>query len=116
MLFDILQNTTLLTKSKIVNGHYSWRTARIISMIKGGVSALLYEQALGLEVVCPDVSSAGILTLSATDIDILAAFASSIHEIWSCIVEIAIADWLLYRQLGAACAMPICCGLGMIRL
>lgn len=63
--------------------------------------------------VTPDVSSAGILTLSGTDIDTLASFVAGIHDIWGCAVEIAIADWLLYRQLSAACAMPICCGLGM---
>lgn len=29
------------------------------------------------------------------------------HEIWAGMMEIAIAVWLIYRELGAACAMPI---------
>jgi ATP-binding cassette, subfamily C (CFTR/MRP), member 1 len=30
-----------------------------------------------------------------------------IHELWASITEISIATWLIYRELGSACAMPI---------
>jgi hypothetical protein len=90
------------------------RSTRTISMVKGGVAALLYEQVLSLDLVVPEstATAAGILTLSGTDIDTVGALVAQIHDLWACAVEIAIGDYLLYRQLGAACAVPIALGSG----
>jgi hypothetical protein len=97
-----------------VYGQYAWRGARAFSMVKGGVAALLYEHVLQLDVMMPDsaATAAGILTLSGTDLDTVGSFVAQIHEFWAPLVEIAVADFLLYRQLGAACAVPIVCGAG----
>ncbi|KAH8806029.1 ABC transporter [Xylogone sp. PMI_703] len=63
----------------ISTGQYEWRVYRAASMMKGSVAALIYENSLHLSITSPSVR----------------------------IVEIAIAIYLIARQLGAASAMPI---------
>lgn len=55
----------------------------------------------------PDMKPAAALTMMNTDIETIVAGVHHIHELWGSIVEIAIADFLIYKQLGAACAMPL---------
>jgi ATP-binding cassette subfamily C (CFTR/MRP) protein 1 len=37
------------------------------------------------------------------------------HDIWANVLEVAIAIYLLKRQMGAACAVPIAVAIGMLQ-
>ena len=76
-------------------------------MLRAGIVGLVYRKALRLDLNAPDVSPDAALTLMSTDTEIVLHGVYMFHEIWASFVEIAIGIYLLYRQLGAACAMPI---------
>ncbi|KAI1345500.1 putative ABC multidrug transporter [Xylaria sp. FL0043] len=47
------------------------------------------------------------VTLMSTDIERINMGFLSLHETWACLIQAALASWLLYIQLGAAFAAPI---------
>lgn len=47
------------------------------------------------------------LTLMSADIERITNGWQTMHECWANVVEVAIAIYLLERQLGPACAIPI---------
>lgn len=50
-----------------------------------------------------------------TDIERIASAMQLLHETWGSLIEIAIACWLLERQLFLACLAPIALVLGKPR-
>uniref|UniRef100_L2GAL4 ABC multidrug transporter n=1 Tax=Colletotrichum fructicola (strain Nara gc5) TaxID=1213859 RepID=L2GAL4_COLFN len=75
-----------------------------------GAYVLVYTgiaKALRLDLTSPNVSPAGALTLVGTDSEQISQGVNQLHEIWGGLVEIGIGIYLIYRQLGAACAMPV---------
>ena len=75
--------------------------------MRGSIIGLVYQKSLGLDLNVSGVSLEGALTLISTDIETAVQGLVHVHELWAGIVEIGIGIYLLYRQLGAACAMPI---------
>jgi hypothetical protein len=49
----------------------------------------------------------------STDIERIAGGVTQVHETWASIVELAIAIWLIERQLGVAVLVPV--GFGICR-
>ncbi|TDZ58384.1 ABC transporter atnG [Colletotrichum trifolii] len=91
----------------VSTGQYEWRTHRAASIMRGSTTALVYRKALRLNLTSPKVSPSGALTLVGTDSEQIVPAANQIHEVWSGLMEIGIGIYLIYRQLGAACAMPV---------
>ncbi|KAF9876316.1 ABC transporter [Colletotrichum karsti] len=91
----------------VSTGQYEWRTQRAASIMRGSTSALIYQKALRLDLTSPDVSPSGALTLVGTDSEQISQGVNQLHEIWGGLVEIAVGIYLINRQLGAACAMPV---------
>lgn len=46
------------------------------------------------------------------DLDNALEFLEKINNIWACVLEIAIGTWLLERQMGATCVVPLLVALG----
>lgn len=67
--------------------------------------SLIYARTLELPAGLLNESAA--MTLMSTDVDRLAISLDSLNEIWSRIVEVVIGSWLLGRQLGWVCSLPI---------
>lgn len=82
--------------------------------MRGSIVGLIYQKALRLDLNCRDVSPDGALTLMSTDTEVAMHSVHQFHEVWSAVVEIAIGIWLLYRELGAACAMPVAVSFSML--
>lgn len=83
-------------------------------MLRGSTTALIYQKALRLDLTSPNVSPAGALTLVGTDSEQISQGVNQLHEIWGGLVEIGIGIYLIYRQLGAACAMPVALVFGTV--
>jgi hypothetical protein len=72
---------------------------------------MIYDKTLGLQP--EDLENSAAVTLMGTDIERIAYNLRTVHELWASIVEIAIALWLLGRQVGVACVIPLVISLGM---
>ncbi|KAK2038982.1 ABC transporter [Colletotrichum somersetense] len=91
----------------VSTGQYEWRAYRAASVMRGGIIGLVYQKSLRLDTTMPDVSPEGALTLVTTDVETITQGVVYLHDIWGAFVEIAVGIYLIYRQLGSACAMPV---------
>ncbi|KAF2742355.1 P-loop containing nucleoside triphosphate hydrolase protein [Sporormia fimetaria CBS 119925] len=89
----------------ISTGQHQHLTFRFITMMRGGLVSMLYDKAT--EVTLANVDAASSLTLMSADVERIVTGMQTAHEIWSNTVEVIVAIYLLSRQLGAACAVPI---------
>jgi ATP-binding cassette, subfamily C (CFTR/MRP), member 1 len=81
-------------------------------MARGGLVSMLYSKTTDLGITSVDASAS--LTLMNADIERIYTGWQTMHEIWANIIEIGLAIYLLQRQLGVACAIPIGISLGEI--
>ena len=79
-------------------------------MMRAGLVAGIYSKTLDMPVTAADPTAA--ITLMSTDVERITNGTTHIHETWANIVEVAIAIWLLERQLGVACVVPVVFGAG----
>ncbi|KAF2030893.1 hypothetical protein EK21DRAFT_64674 [Setomelanomma holmii] len=89
----------------VSTGQHQHKTFRFITMMRGGLISMLYGKAT--EVALTDVDTASSLTLMSADIERIVTGMETGHEVWSNILEIGLAMYLLQRELGVACAIPI---------
>lgn len=76
--------------------------------MRGSLIPLIYEKTLQVDSTSTSKSTpSGTLTLVSTDIETISGGILLFHEIWSNILEMGIAIYLLERQLGAACVMSV---------
>lgn len=66
---------------------------------------MLYAKTTDLSITAVDPAAS--LTLMSADIERITTGWQVMHEIWANMIEIALAIYLLQRQLGAACVIPI---------
>ncbi|TAQ88798.1 hypothetical protein B7494_g2879 [Chlorociboria aeruginascens] len=73
--------------------------------MRGALVGLIYNHTLQSPDGLYDESAA--VTLMSTDIDRIALSMQNLHEIWARTIELAISIWLLEKELGAVCTVPI---------
>ena len=96
-----------MLRFQIATGQYEWHVYRAAVMMRGSIASLIYHKSLRLDVMSDDVSPEGALTLMSTDCETIAQGIFFFHELWGGVVEICVGLYLIYRELGAACAIPI---------
>lgn len=74
-------------------------------MIRGSLVGVIYAKTLKLQSSKAQDSAA--LTLMSSDVDRISLTAETAYEIWAGIVEAAVGIWLLERQVGWACVVPL---------
>ena len=74
-------------------------------MARGQLISMLYDKATDMSITAADPTAA--LTLMSADIERIDAGWRTAHDVWANLVEIAIAIFLLERQLGVACLIPV---------
>lgn len=74
-------------------------------MMRSALVPLIYRKTLHID--SAHASSSTALTLISTDIETITHGIVQMHEIWASLAEVALAAWLLYRQLGGAFGVPI---------
>lgn len=90
--------------------HYDYRFYRFLTMFRGASVSLLYDRTLELQDGLYDESAA--VTLMSTDIDRIALCVIHLNECWARIIEVVVGMYLLARQLGWVCIIPILVVLG----
>ncbi|KFA71226.1 hypothetical protein S40288_03837 [Stachybotrys chartarum IBT 40288] len=89
----------------VTMGQHQHLTFRAITMVRGQLISLLYKKATDLSITAVDPTAS--LTLMSADIERIDMGWRTMHEIWANLVEIGIALYLLQRQLGIACLIPL---------
>ncbi|KAJ8216260.1 hypothetical protein LV164_001134 [Aspergillus fumigatus] len=96
----------------VTMGQYQHMTYRTITMVRGGVVSMIYNKASRLGI--KDADPAASLTLMSADIERIVQGWQTIHDIWGNAAEIALAIYLLERELGVACVVPV--GVALVAL
>ena len=91
-------------------GQYQHMTYRGITMVRGILVTMLYKKASTLTLSNADPANS--LTLMSADVERITQGWQTMHEIWANSVEIGLAIYLLERQLGISCIVPVCVALG----
>ena len=78
--------------------------------MRGAMVPSIYGKTLTLKTA--DTQPAAALTLVSTDIETATTGIVQLHELWASPVELGLAIYLLYRQLGVACVIPIALAIG----
>jgi ATP-binding cassette subfamily C (CFTR/MRP) protein 1 len=80
-------------------------------MTRGGMVAAIYQKTLTLSVA--DANPAAAITLMSTDVERISGGSSHLQETWANTIEVGIALYLIERQLGVACLIPLFSALGI---
>ncbi|KAL4935954.1 hypothetical protein BDV06DRAFT_205947 [Aspergillus oleicola] len=88
----------------VFNGLYGYQTARYMIRIRGGLISLIHQQTVNARAV--DLGETTAVTLMGTDVERIVNGFKVFHELWASLLDIAIAIYLLKRQVGAACLVP----------
>lgn len=74
-------------------------------MMRAGLVSMIYRQTTSLRVI--DLKDKAAVTLMDTDVGRVVGIFTSIHELWASVLEVAIAIFLLERQVFAASIVPV---------
>ncbi|KAL9585491.1 MAG: hypothetical protein Q9212_001497 [Teloschistes hypoglaucus] len=97
----------------ITTGQYHHLTYRAITMARGGLVSMMFTKTAFVKANGADPASS--LTLMSADIERITNGWQTMHECWANVIEITLAIYLLGRQLGGACGIPIGVAVGTSR-
>ncbi|QPC67918.1 hypothetical protein HYE67_010149 [Fusarium culmorum] len=89
----------------VTTGQYQHLTVRATTMVRGQLISMLYDKASDLSITAANPTAA--LTLMSADIERIDSGWRTAHDVWANLIEIVIAVYLLGRQLGLACLIPV---------
>ncbi|KAF4957433.1 hypothetical protein FSARC_11314 [Fusarium sarcochroum] len=89
----------------VTSGQYQHLTYRAITMARGQLVSMLYNKSTDISITNANPTAA--LTLMSADIERIDMGWRTAHDVWANLVEIVIAVYLLGRQLGIACLIPV---------
>ncbi|KAJ4288272.1 hypothetical protein N0V88_007462 [Collariella sp. IMI 366227] len=89
----------------IATAFYWYFQERAVYMARGLLASAIYRKTTESKLGASGESAA--LTLMSADIERIIQGCLTIHEFWANTVEVALASWLLSRQLGAAFVAPM---------
>ncbi|GKZ31963.1 hypothetical protein AbraIFM66950_000962 [Aspergillus brasiliensis] len=88
---------------------------RLVVGIRGGLMSLIYNKSVDLSITAVEEKSA--LTLMSTDIERLTISCADAHHAWTAVIEIGVALYLLYAQLGIGLLAPgLCFGCAVVAM
>ncbi|RAL16194.1 ABC transporter [Aspergillus homomorphus CBS 101889] len=82
-----------------------YHTFRFTIRLRAGLIALIHRQTVHTRAI--DLGEITGVTLMGTDVERITSGFLAIHDLWACLIDIAIAIYLLARQLGVASLVPV---------
>ncbi|KHO00193.1 ABC transporter, transmembrane domain, type 1 [Metarhizium album ARSEF 1941] len=82
----------------VCNAMYCHMTYQLLTMYRGGLASLVFKKTLRLQ--ASSIEDAAPVTLMSTDIESIVMSGDAIHDIWASFIEIPVAIYLLYRNVG----------------
>jgi ATP-binding cassette subfamily C (CFTR/MRP) protein 1 len=104
--YGLIAATGLLYLSLVISlTYYQHKTYQLVTRLRGSLVSLLYLKTL----TSPPkgLSERASVTLMSVDVDGITSAAPNAHEVWASPVEIGVAVWLLQRQIGVICVVPL---------
>ncbi|KAM0263319.1 hypothetical protein ACHAPA_008810 [Fusarium lateritium] len=89
----------------VTTGQYQHMTVRATTMARGQLISMLYDKATDMSITATNPTAA--LTLMSADIERIDTGWRTAHDVWANLIEIVVAVYLLGRQLGLACLIPV---------
>lgn len=89
----------------LTTGAFRHNVYRLITMVRGALVGLIYRTTLSLDAKTAKDSAA--LTLMSTDLESIATGFEVFDSLWADPIEIGVAIYLLYNQVGLAFVAPI---------
>ncbi|CZR69215.1 related to multidrug resistance-associated protein [Phialocephala subalpina] len=89
----------------VAGGAYQHKANRMATMVRGSLVNAIYAQTLDLSITSLDESAA--VTLMSSDVERICDSLLPVHNIWSGPLEIALAIWLLQKEIGLALLGPL---------
>lgn len=103
------------TGSAIATGFYWHKQYQFITMARGCLVSAISWKTAGLDILEAGDPKAAVSIMS-TDVERITDGLRNLHEFWASLIQIAVALYLLERQMGVACIVPIIlavmCGAG----
>lgn len=100
----------LLMTDQVSAAVYKRQVVRTQSMVRAGLVSMIYQQTVKLNTEM--LKDAAAVTLMNTDVSTIIANLANFHELWASLFEIVLAVYLLQRQIGVVCVVPIVISLG----
>ena len=91
---------------------YKHNIYRGITLIRGCLVSLIYENTLTLPSDATNVADSAAVTMMSTHVDRIAAGIEQSDAIWASPIEMGVALYILYRQLGLASLVPVVITIG----
>ncbi|KAF4833996.1 ABC transporter atnG [Colletotrichum tropicale] len=89
----------------VSNSIFQYHNLRFTTRLRGGLVALIYQQAINTREA--DTGDITAVALMGTDVERIHMSMSVFHLLWSSLLDIIIASWLLGLQLSLACLAPV---------
>ncbi|KAF7919657.1 hypothetical protein EAE99_008509 [Botrytis elliptica] len=80
-------------------------TYRSLIMIRGVLVPAIYHKTTQMRI--GDFDNAAAVTLMSADTERIMYALRQMHEVWANVIEVGLATWLLYTQVGLACFAPL---------
>ncbi|KAM0309032.1 hypothetical protein ACHAO8_009390 [Botrytis cinerea] len=74
-------------------------------MVRGVLVPAIYQKTTQMGI--GDFDNAAAVTLMSADTERIIYALRQMHEVWANIIEVGLATWLLYTQVGFACFAPL---------
>jgi ATP-binding cassette subfamily C (CFTR/MRP) protein 1 len=104
--YGLIAATGLLYLSLTISlTYYQHKTYQLVTRLRGALVSLLYVKTLTSSP--QSLNKKAPVTLMSVDVDGITSAAPNFHEMWASPVEIGVAIWLLQRQLGVMCVVPL---------
>lgn len=94
------------TGSAIATGFYWYFQYRFLTMVRGCLVSAISWQTARLNLLAVSDPKAAV-TLMSADVERITDGLRPLHDFWASIIQIGIALYLLKRQMGVACVVPI---------
>jgi ATP-binding cassette subfamily C (CFTR/MRP) protein 1 len=89
----------------ITSALYWYLHHRVLTIVRAALVASIFRKMTKLSISHGEMSAT--LTLMSTDVERIKGGLHSINEIWANAVEVALAAWLLQREIGIAFLIPL---------
>ncbi|KAM7216440.1 canalicular multispecific organic anion transporter 1 [Rhypophila decipiens] len=104
--YGLIGATLLIYTGIAVSSAFYWYyQERAMYMARGVLGTAIYRKTTDAALSAADDKAA--LTLMSADVERIIRGCLHVHEFWANTIQVALASWLLSRQLGAAFAAPL---------
>ncbi|KAK7958693.1 multidrug resistance-like protein [Apiospora saccharicola] len=84
---------------------YKHRIYRLMTTLRGVLISAVFAKSLQINIAA--ANNAASATLMSVDVETIVEAVENVHELWAMAVQVALAMWLLNRQIGISCLGPL---------